>query len=178
MMNWISLAILGLILTFLAFISFCFRYGEKKRRDKLGDTDTLRKALASWEPIVLEHEKTLRGVKRFANRARFLTIDEAENMIPLLVGCIALDEIGFVNSATFQFDNESDFRRWNQENIWRDMVTKFNPEWTSTFNTWRNAMTLEHWNRYRTLAELGRSQSGESSVEAKSTSDTTGAASR
>jgi hypothetical protein len=82
MNHWIALAILGLILTFLALIIFWSGYRKKKRWRELGDTDTLRKALANWEPIVLERDKTLRGVKRFANRARFLTTDEPDDMIP------------------------------------------------------------------------------------------------
>ena len=105
---WIALAILGLILTFLALIIFWFRNIEPVFRD----TGTLRQALAKWEPLVLERDKTLRGVKRFANRARFLMAGEEldEAIFEKLVGFVALEEVGGFDSSV----NEFDFEQWKQ----------------------------------------------------------------
>ena len=155
-MNWTSLAMFGLFLTFFALISFWFRYREKKRREELGDPAQLRKALEQWEPIVLGHDGTLRGVKRFANRARFLTTDECEDMISHLVGSIALDEIGRIDSSINQFDDESDFEKWKSEELRKLEVNGLDEGWEPTVVDWLKTMTLKHWNRYQALVTLGR----------------------
>ena len=94
-MNWTTLAISGLILTFFAHFIFHFRSQARKRRRNFGDTKIFREALVKWEAVVLEHDKTtLRDVKRFANRARFLMADEHSNeSVLLLLGFVALEEI-------------------------------------------------------------------------------------
>lgn len=157
-MNWLVLALLGLILTLLALINFWLSR-ESERWHELSDKVTLREALVIWEPIVLRHERTLRGVKRFANRARFLATDEPDAEILLLVGFVALDEIGFIDSNTNQFEDETEFRRWKSEKSQELDAT--DADWTLVAEQWLKILTLKMWNRYRTLATLGRSHGGE-----------------
>ena len=154
-MNWIALALLGLILTVLGLINFRL-YGERKRRRELGDKDVLREALANWEPFVLEHEKTLRGVKRFANRARFMATDEPEDIVRQLVGFVALDEVGLIDYPMTPFDNKSALEEWKQRTLRTAAISG-----SETVKRWLNTVTLSDWNRYQTLATLGRSQGGE-----------------
>lgn len=154
-MNWIALAVLGLILTTLGLINFRL-YRERKRWRELGDKDALREALASWEPLVLEHEKTLRGVKRFANRARYMTTDEPDELIPGLVGFVALDEVGLMGYPANPFDNKSDFEKWKQLELRKVAMSE-----SDIVKRWMNTVTLSHWNRYQALVTLGRLQNSE-----------------
>ena len=154
-MNWIALALLGLLLTSLGLINFRL-YDERKRRRELGDKDALREALTDWEHFVLEHEKTLRGVKRFANRARFMATDEPDDIVWQLVGFVALDEVRLIDYPIEPFDNDTDLEEWKQRMLRTAAISD-----SETAEHWLNSVTLSHWNRYQALATLGRSRNSE-----------------
>ena len=156
---WEVLAILGLILTAI-YLLLSFR--SKIDKTNLGDSGCLRSALKKWEPLVLERDKTLRGVKRFSNRARFLTSNETGKIIPQLVGLIALDEVRWIDSVVDQFD----YGKWKDGEPWssirpillQNCKTK---HWVETIESFLKTVTIEHWEHYRALVTGGRFQSKE-----------------
>ena len=158
-MNWIALAILGLVLSFLGSLSFRL-YRERKRGQKLGDKDALRESLADWEHLVLEHEKTMRGVKRFANRARFLLNDVPDQVIPRLVGLVALDEIGLMDHPLDRVEDESDLENWKLK-VSRNVVISGSNPGPDIVKRWLDTVTPLDWNRYQALATLGRLPNGD-----------------
>lgn len=158
-MNWTALAILGLLLTFLGIFNLQLRR-KKVRSQILGDKEALRIALANWEPLVLEHEKTMRSVKRFANRARFMMNDEPDSIIQLLVGLIALDEIGLMDHPLNPIDNESDLDKWKQM-VSEKLVISDSDERSASVKDWLGTLTPVDWNRYQTLATQGRTLGNE-----------------
>lgn len=108
-MEWHVLAALSMCLAIFAPIFLWSKYRSNRRREEIGDTAEFRKQLAKWEPIVLEGGGTLRSVKRFANRTRFLMAGrEGKHMLPQLVGFSALEDakIGF---DIVKFHNFPDF---------------------------------------------------------------------
>ena len=92
-MEWHVLAALSMCLAIFAPIFLWSKYRSNRRREEIGDTAEFREQLAKWEPIVLEKGGTLRSVKRFANRTRFLAAGrEGKDMLPQLVGFSALED--------------------------------------------------------------------------------------
>ena len=154
-MNWISLAILGLVLTIVAR-HFLRLHREGRRGQELGDKDVLRTAIANWDSFVLKNAKTMRSVKRFANHARFMVHDESDDLIEPLVGLIALDEIGLMDHPLNPVDNDSDLEKWKQ-NVSENLGISGSNSGTVTVTGWLNSLTLAHWNRYQILAAQGRS---------------------
>ena len=159
-MHWIVLAVLGLILTIVGIFSLRLYREEKKRWQKLGDKDVLRGVLAFWEPVVLDNEKTMRSVKRFSNRARFMTNDELDPLIPRLVGLIALDEIGLMDHPLSPIYSAYDLDKWKQR-VSEKLATSVSQVRLVAVKEWLDSLTQVDWNRYRDLATQGRSRSGD-----------------
>ncbi len=107
-----------------------------------------------WEPLVLEKKRTLRGVKRFANHARFLAGDSSvTDMIPQLVGLVALNDAGYIDGLGKDFD----FEQWKQGELWKSLKSRITsaPDTRHTeegyISTVEGLMSSEHWARYRAL---------------------------
>ena len=154
-MNWIVLAILGLLLTLLALIIVLYNSRRRKRLWILKDTDEFLKELAKWEPLVLEQDGTLRGVKRFANRARFLMTGESSDALPYLVGLIALEEMGCIDPSV----NEFKFWEWSKGELWMSIKSNLTQASVSKVETFLQEMRVGHWKHYRALATGSWSQS-------------------
>ena len=156
-MNWIALAILGLLLNLLVLIIVLYRSRRRKRLRSLKDTDEFLKELVKWEPLVLEQDGTLRGVKRFTNRARFLMAGESSIAISYLIGLVALEEIGCIDPSV----NEFNFCEWNKGGVWMSIKANLTQKSVSKVETFLREMRAEHWRHYRTLAMGSWSQSNE-----------------
>ena len=145
-MMWLVIAGLGVILTVSSLVVYGFSNWKKRTRGELGDTDAFREHLAKWEPLVLERDGTLRAVKRFANRARFLSADEASAMIDPLVSLVALEEVGIIDPSM-----EFNFEQWKHGNWWGAVDPPLPGNWVSRIDDWIKNITVDHWSHYRAL---------------------------
>ena len=146
-MIWLVMFAIGLILTTASLLAYGYSDWKKKRtRFELADTSELRKHLFKWEHLVLEREGTLRGVKRFANRARFLCIDEPTPMIGPLVGLVALEEVRILDPSM-----DFNFEQWKQGNWWASVEPPLPGSWVSRVDAWVRNITETHWRHYRIL---------------------------
>ena len=159
-MIWIPLAVLGLLLTSLGMFTSRIDREERKRGQKLRDKDVLRKALEKWEPLVLEHERTMRSVKQFANRARFIMNDEPDSAILGLVGLMAFDEIGMMDHPLTPIVKESDLESWKQK-VSRKLAITDSKARSAFVWHWLSTLTPAQWDHYQILATQGRSRSGQ-----------------
>ena len=155
-MTWIALAILGLIFAISALIILRSNSKAKESQEDLIDRKEFREELVKWEPLVLERFGTMRDVKRFANRARFLTADqESGAMVSSLVGLVALEEIGCIDPSVNKFD----FEKWKQGELWILVKSGFTEQRVSAIENWLKTLEEEDWRHYQALTTGGRPQS-------------------
>ena len=145
-MIWLVMAGLGFILTVISLLVNGLSNWKKRTQDDRGDTKAFRKHLAKWEPLVLERDGTLRGVKRFANRARFLSADEPSEMSGPLVSLVALEEVGIIDPSM-----DFNFEQWKQGNWWASVEPSLPGSWVSKVDDWIKNITDDYWRYYRTL---------------------------
>ena len=149
---WEIFAILGLFLTGCVLFSLWFNSMEMIDQPTLGDSKELRSSLEVWVPLVLNRDKTPRGAKRFRNRARFLTSGEPIEMIPRLVGLIALDEVRWIDPAAKEFE----FEKWKKGEKWQSIRRSLlkDPEtkqWMNNVEEFLKNMNDEYWKNYQAL---------------------------
>ena len=114
-MIWVAVA--GLIITIVALLARSVTVWNRQPFSHLRDTERFRVEYETWEPLVFEQSRTIRSVKRFGNRARFLVADHPEEMVPALVGFVALEELGIYDVSKEGFE----FSAWQkQEWIYSD----------------------------------------------------------
>ena len=143
-----SLAILSLILTVFAPIILWHKHRKKKREREFRDKGKFRQVLAAWEPLVLEQEGGMRGVKRFANRVRFLTADdESEDMLFTLAGFIALEEIGCIDPMA----NEFHIKQCKDTEFRESVKAWFEGKARAVVEEWLDTTTTAHWIRYKAV---------------------------
>ena len=99
----------------------------------VGDSSEFREILRKWEVFVLERRGTIREVKRFANRARFVVLDAPKGWDESLVGFVALEDYyEELNVAREDFDFETWLARCREDKTlpkdWLGMVEK--KQWT------------------------------------------------
>ena len=90
--------------------------------------------------MFLEHCGTVRKVKRFANRARFLTDGKASD--DGFVGFVALEECGCLDVTAENFD----FEEWRAA---RSTDASFPTDWMAKVRT-------DKWEAYREVVTGGR----------------------
>ena len=149
----LPLTIIGLILAVFECNNLWSSYQKEKRRTDLGDLPRLIEDLEKWEPVVLARCGTLRHVKRFANRARFLTADKKlAEMLSQLVGFIALEEIGLIDPSVLEFSTD----KWQQDEWWESVKSKFTEKDGEIVEEWLKTVELKDWQYYQALVIDGR----------------------
>ena len=110
------------------------------------DDEKISEDAAEWESFVLRERGTFRDVKRFANRARFLTsvYDQAEGAISEeeLVGFVALEECGAVD----RHNNGFDFDKWRRAKLGEGFLPR----------DWAENVGEDQWKAYKAIVGGGR----------------------
>ena len=149
-----DIAIPSLILMVFALLILWRKHAKKKREREFKDPNQLRDALFYWEPLVLEWEGTMRGVKRFANRVRFLsTIDDDKSEdktsldIDKLVGFVALEDISCIDlSAT-----ELTFTQFKNVVLEQLNDAECGENIGDDIKEWLQKMTEDDWQNYQNV---------------------------
>ncbi len=136
---------------------FVFSGLVELRRSRAGepgtvaDTAEFRELLRDWEDVVLRVRGTVREVKRFANRARFVTSLRKENEQLIreetFVGFVALEQCGLLDATAQGFD----FPKWHAEEASKDSLPR----------GWLETAKPEDWERYRNTITGGRARTTE-----------------
>ena len=109
------------------------------------DSKEFRNILAEWEPRVLAKRGTVREVKRFANRARFITYTDGDqkpdeidwDRTAAFVGLVALEQCGVADEGSFE--------GWCEASRQEKAVPK----------GWIEKVTEKHWEDYRAAVSGG-----------------------
>ena len=149
-----AIAILSLILMVLALLILWLERMKQEREREFQDTEQLRDALFNWEPFVLEREGTMRGVKRFANRVRFLSPiddDESEDKTSLdidtLVGFVALEEISCIDSSA----TELTFKQFKNVVLEQLNDAEYGDNFGDGIKEWLDKVTEDDWQNYQNV---------------------------
>lgn len=152
---WLLLVVagVGLVLGGLAnsILSTLSEIRERQRsKIELGeDSADFRKLLRRWESVVLAKHGTVRMVKRFANRARFVTTvhgDGEDETREAFVGFIALEECGQLDAMAREFD----FEKWRTMHFTDQSLPK----------NWAANVRLEQWEAYKEVVTGGAGSEG------------------
>ena len=147
---WFFAALLGLSLSIVSLILFAFVY-RKNRVLRVSDSKSLREAIRHWEPFVLEHSRTPRAVKRFANQARILATDkhflracEQSKELRKLVGLVAVESAGGIDWS----EHYESFEELKKGERWGKVESRLPEESKQIINSCED----EDWRRYRELS--------------------------
>lgn len=134
---WAGVVVLGVGVSAAGVMAIGKWRGQQPGNAKVvKDSENFREILWKWESFVLERGGTVRGVKRFANRARFMTSGqgrgEGGSSVEAVVAFIALEQCELMKNCT-----SADFEKWRSEILsgaglpegWTEWVTK--EQWES-----------------------------------------------
>ena len=144
-MIWVGVA--GFVITVVALLARSLTVWNRPPFGYLRDTDQFRREYKEWEPLVFERFRTIRSIKRFGNRARFLVADHAEGMVSTLVGFVALEELGIddVSRDDFIFDD------WKQRDWSRFDGCRLSERCASRIAEWSEDITEDDVQIYRRI---------------------------
>ena len=150
-MAWIvvGLVIGAMVLSVVGIVRSGVREWERGPEGEVGDTAVFVREIGKWERLVFERDRTVRSVKRFANRARFLAADQPEGLVRGLVGLMAFEEIGVGGFGREEFDVDS----WKQRAMAVCVAIGLPEGWSATIREWVDGVTEEDCEIYRLLRE-------------------------
>ena len=146
-MMWPVMAVLGVATSVFLLISLHVRDWNRSGGGEFQDSDTLRQELAKWSPLVYDRCETIRAVKRFMNRARFLTAGECDEKVGPLVALLALEEADIV--AAWSIDVT--FDQWKQQDWWRLVRPPLAASRVAEVEKWIETTTDDHRQHYQVL---------------------------
>lgn len=136
-------------MTCLSLVLSWYSYKEVPA-GSLGDAPVLSRTFAQWRQFILEQNGTPRSVKRFENRARFLATHKQflpaefhSETIARLVGLVALEETGAIESSI----RAADFEEWKKH----EWPTSVKPILSRTCASIIEGCSERDWKRYRAL---------------------------
>lgn len=142
-MNWTYIAIAGVLVSIAGLFLLKRQEGIQQSRDEA----EFQRYRLEWESFMLVRNGTVRSVKRFANRARFLTADiKSTETLRHLVGFIAIDELGY----RVPLGNQGDFDRWKMGG-WQDFVKDRNERESDKIARFLESTDCKHWMEYRNV---------------------------
>ena len=145
---WVLWVVGGAVLVVSGYmvssLSTVFIWRRPRRENAaVKDSAELRMVLREWETFVVTERGTIRAVKRFANRVRFLvgtrSDGEVEIDVEAMVGFVALESCGWLDSRAERFD----FNEWREKQGSNSVLPQ---GWVRTTNG-------EQWEAYRKLVE-------------------------